>query len=61
MWCDDPYSLIAAAVSAQIAAFLVAASYALGAPVEWGFTARTAITWGALADHGRRARLPMEA
>lgn len=42
------YSLIAAAVSAQIAAFLVAVSYALGAPVEWGFTARTAITWGAL-------------
>lgn len=38
------YSLIAAAVSAQIAAFLVAVSYALDSPVEWGFTARTAIT-----------------
>ena len=42
------YSIIAATLTAAIAAFMVAVSYAIGAPVEWGFTARTAITWGAI-------------
>jgi len=42
------YAITAAVVTASIATFMVFAAIAIDAPVEWGFTARKAVTWGAL-------------